>query len=388
MRVISYSGGNDVSLLRSGAEFFPALIAAIDEARTEVYLETYIFSIDDTGILVRDALTRAAKRGVIVSVITDWLGTGRVETKQLKASLAQAGVQHRSFNSWFRRGVARSHRKLCVVDRKWAFAGGLNINDDFFSDEGRHAPLPAPRWDFGVRIGGPLVEAVHREMQDQWIRIGKMKLRARWDRFKMARRVSGYGVEKGPALAGLVVRDNLRNRRTIQRAYLQALGRSRETAFLTSPYFAPGRKLRRALEEAAMRGVRVTLLLGVGQFYLQDAVAHSFYPKLLKAGVRIVEYTRTQLHAKVAVIDDEWATVGSSNYDGLSLFVNQEANVVISDAGFASTLRTEIEVGVSEGRLVQLQDFLHSPWYKKLWYGTAFLFYRGIIHIITLGQDA
>ncbi|EJL91981.1 phosphatidylserine/phosphatidylglycerophosphate/cardiolipin synthase [Herbaspirillum sp. CF444] len=386
MRVISYSGENDITLLRSGAEFFPALIAAIDEARVEIYLETYIFSIDDTGILVRDALTRAAGRGVIVSVITDWVGTGRVASKQVKATLVEAGVQHRSFNPWFRRGVARSHRKLCVVDRKWGFVGGLNIIDDFL-DDASHATLPAPRWDFAVRISGPLVEAIHEEMQNQWIRIGKMKLRARWDKFKMAR-YTRHGTEPGQALAGLVVRDNLRNRRTIQRAYLQALGRARETAFLANPYFAPGRKLRRALEEAAMRGVKVTLLLGVGQFYLQDAVAHSFYPKLLRAGVRIVEYTKTQLHAKVAVIDDEWATVGSSNYDGLSLFVNQEANVVVSDVDFAHTLRNEIEVGLSEGRLVQLQDFEHSPWYKKLWYGTAFLCYRGIIHVITLGQDA
>lgn len=387
MRVVSYSGANDITLLRSGAEFFPALIAAIDGAHAEIYLETYIFSVDDTGILVRDALQRAAQRGVVVSVITDWVGTGRVETAQLKASLVAAGVQHRSFNPWFRRGVARSHRKLCVVDRQWAFVGGLNVNDDFFSDEGHRRPLPAPRWDFAVRVSGPLVVAIHQEMQNQWIRIGKMKLKARWDSFKMARHAQ-HGSEPGQALAALVVRDNLRNRRTIQRAYLQALGRARETAFLANPYFAPGRKLRRALEQAALRGVRVTLLLGVGQFYLQDAVAHSFYPKLLKAGVRIVEYTRTQLHAKVAVIDDEWATVGSSNYDGLSLFVNQEANVVISDVDFAAELRHEIEVGISTGRLVQLQDFLHVPWYRRLWYGTAFLLYRGIIHVITLGQDA
>ncbi|MFX6118952.1 phospholipase D-like domain-containing protein, partial [Acinetobacter baumannii] len=84
----------------------------------------------------------------------------------------------------------------------------------------------------------------------------------------------------------------------------------------------------------AMRGVKVTLLLGVGQFVMQDAVAHSFYPKLLRAGVRIIEYTHTELHAKVAVVDDKWATVGSSNYDGLSLFVNQEANVVVQDPAF------------------------------------------------------
>jgi cardiolipin synthase A/B len=387
MRVISYSGANDVQLLCSGAEFFPALLAAIDEACAEIYLETYIFSIDDTGILVRDALERAARRGVAVSVITDWVGTGRVQSRQLKQSLTAAGVEHRSFNPWFRRGVARSHRKLCVVDRQLAFVGGLNINDDFFSDDGRRTRLPAPRWDFALRIRGPLVAVVHQEVQTQWIRIGKMKLRERWDSFRLTHH-SYHGDTSGPALAGLVVRDNLRNRRTIQRAYLQALGRAHDTAFLVNPYFAPGRKLRRALEAAAMRGVRVTLLLGVGQFYLQDAVAHSFYPKLLKAGVRVVEYTKTQLHAKVAVIDDQWATVGSSNYDGLSLFVNQEANVVVSDVDFAATLRAEIEIGLQHGRLVQLQDFANISWFRKLWYGSAFLVYRGIIHIITLGSSA
>lgn len=389
MRQISYSGDNDITLLRSGAEFFPALLDSIEQARSEIYLETYIFSVDNTGILVRDALIRAAGRGVVVSVITDWVGTGRAWTKQLKASFADGGVQHRSFNPWFRRGIARSHRKLCVVDRKWAFVGGLNINDDLFSDDVQRVALPAPRWDFAVRITGPLVEAVHQETLDQWIRIGKMKLRARWGRFKLARHVrAGTKGGPGPALAGLVVRDNLRNRRTIERAYLHALGHARSTAFLANPYFAPGRKLRRALEQAAMRGVSVTLVLGVGQFYLQDAVAHSFYPKLLRAGVRIVEYTRTQLHAKVAVIDDEWSTVGSSNYDGLSLFINQEANVVISDVDFTSILRKEIETGLHEGKLVRLQDFVHSPWYKKLWYGTAFVLYRSIIRIVTLGKGS
>jgi len=385
MRVINYSGGNEIALLRSGDEFFPALIAAIDQAHSEVYLETYIFSIDDTGIQVRDALARAAARGVTVSVITDWLGTGRTQTKQLKTTLAAEGVQHRSFNPWFRRGVSRSHRKLCVIDRTVAFVGGLNINDDYFSDEGSRQRLPAPRWDFAVCVRGPLVEDLHNEVQNQWIRIGKMKLRTRWEKFRISHlaRHAEHGL--GGAQAGLVVRDNLRNRRTIERAYLQALGRARDTALLVNPYFAPGRKLRRALERAAQRGVSVTLLLGVGQFFLQDAVAHSFYPKLLRAGVGIVEYTKTQLHAKVAVIDEHWATVGSSNYDGLSLFVNQEANVVINDAVFAATLRTEIEAGMREGRTVQLQDFLHTPWYKRLGYGVAFLVYSSIIGIITLG---
>ena len=387
MRLISYCGANQIDLLHSGVEFFPALIAAIDQAHSEIYFETYIFSLDNTGILVREALQRAAARGVTVSVINDWLGTGRLHSQQLEKDLAAAGVHYRAFNPWFKRGIARSHRKLCVVDRTCAFVGGINVNDDFFSDDDSKTPLSAPRWDFAVRINGPLVAAIHQEMQGQWLRTGKMKLWARWESFRLSRQHAHDNVT-APMLAALVVRDNLRNRRTIQRAYLHALGHARESALLANPYFAPGRKMRRALEQAAMRGVRVTLLLGVGQFYLQDAVAQSFYPKLLKAGVHIVEYTKTQLHAKVAVVDDEWATVGSSNYDGLSLFVNQEANVVINDAGFATGLRREIEAGIADGKQVQVQDYLHSPWYKRLWYGTAFLLYRGIIHIITLGQDA
>lgn len=387
MRHINFSAGNEIALLHSGAAYYPALIAAIDAAHVEIYLETYIFAMDDTGLLVRDALIRAAARGVVVYVISDWIGTGRLQTQQLKESFAISGVLHRSFNPWFRRGIARSHRKLCVVDRQVAFVGGLNINDDFISDSGHAIPLPAPRWDFAVRIVGPLVHDIYREMYAQWARVGHMTLAARWENFKRLRHKLSVPVH-GEAQAGLVVRDNFRHRRTIQRAYLQALGQARESAFLANPYFAPGRKMRRALEAAAARGVKVTLLLGVGQFAMQDAVAHSFYPKLLASGVRIVEYTKTQLHAKVAVVDDQWSTVGSSNVDGLSLFVNQEANVVINDAAFSTYLREEIEAGMRDGRVVHLSDFAHVPWYKRFGYGAAFLLYRTVIHIITLGKDA
>jgi cardiolipin synthase len=188
------------------------------------------------------------------------------------------------------------------------------------------------------------------------------------------------------ALAAFVVRDNLRNRRTIQRAYLQALGHARHSALLTSPYFAPSRKLRRGLEQAAMRGVDVTLLLGVGQFRLQDAVSHSYYPKLLKAGVKIVEYRKTALHAKVAVIDDDWATVGSSNFDGFSLLVNQEANVVVTDADFSRALRQQIASGIADGEPISADAFNHRSWRTRLWHGTAFFVYRFLMRIITVGN--
>ena len=214
-----------------------------------------------------------------------------------------------------------------------------------------------------------------------------MKLRLRWELFRKLRTKSSPSLD-GPSLVALVVRDNLRNRRTIQRTYLQALGHARKSAFLANPYFAPGRKLRRALESAAARGVDVTLLLGVGQFRLQDAIAHSFYPKLLESGVKIIEYRKTQLHGKVAVVDDIWATVGSSNYDGFSLFMNQEANIVVKDALFAQALRVHIEHGVADGVAVRIEDYANISWYKRVWYGAAFWLYRAMIRVISGGNYA
>ncbi|AMP12974.1 phospholipase D family protein [Collimonas pratensis] len=372
-------------MLHNGAAFFPALIAAIDAARVEIYLETYIFAADATADSVQQALTRAAQRGVTVRVITDWLGSGRVRSLSLQQEFEASGVMYRAFNPWFRRGVARMHRKMCVVDRHISFVGGLNIIDDMVSDDDLRLPLPAPRWDFAVSISGPLVATIHLELEAQWLRLGEMKLLARLQQFKRSR-IRRPGDAHGPALAGLVLRDNLRNRRTIQRAYLQALGHARQSALLTSPYFAPGRKLRRGLEEAARRGVEVTLLLGVGHYRLQDAVSQSYYPKLMKAGVKIVEYRKTTLHAKVAVVDEHWATVGSSNFDGLSLLVNQEANVVIRDADFSRALRQQIEIGIADGDAVAVDAFDNLSWQARAWHGTAFFLYRLLMRVITIGN--
>ncbi|MES2538609.1 MAG: cardiolipin synthase ClsB [Pseudomonadota bacterium] len=385
MRSLTYTAKNNIDLLHCGAEFFPSLVEAFDAATKEICLETYIFAADDTAEQVRLALQRAAGRGVRVKVITDWVGTGRVQSTLLHEAFTKAGVKHRSFNPWFRNGVARTHRKMCVVDGKLAYLGGLNINDDLISDDNSAMPLPAPRWDFGVRITGPLVTAIHREIESQWARLGNLALQSRWEKFKEGR-TKRLPSGSGPAVAALVVRDNLRNRRTIERAFLHALGHARQRALIANPYFAPGRKLRDALASAAARGVDVTLLLGVGQFRLQDAVAHSFYPKLLKSGVKVVEYQKTQLHGKVAVIDDEWATVGSSNYDGFSLFVNQEANIVVKDVEFVRALREHIERGVAEGVLIRQDEFAHHPWHRRAYYGFAYFLYRSILRVITLGK--
>ncbi|NRR31920.1 cardiolipin synthase ClsB [Oxalobacteraceae bacterium] len=387
MRSVNFIAANEVRLLHCGTDYFPALIEAIDAARWEVYFETYIFANDATGQAVQGALMRAAGRGVMVRMITDWFGTGNANVQRMHTQLLAAGVAHRIFNPWFKRGVTRTHRKICVVDHELAFVGGININDDMFCDYNHNIALSAPRWDFAVAVRGPLVEAIQKEAETQWARLGRMGIFKRIGLYRDIRKVNKVAVQS-MMQAGFVVRDNLRNRVTIQRAYLQALGRAKKSVLLANPYFAPGRKFRRALASAAERGVEVVLLIGVGEMWLQDAVAHSFYPKLLAAGVKVVEYHKTQLHAKVAVIDDHWATVGSSNVDGLSLFLNQEANVVIKDAEFARSLRQHIELAIADGVVIHQDDFAHVGHVRRIGYEIAFVFYKLVMRLIAVGKYA
>ncbi|MDB5747764.1 MAG: cardiolipin synthase [Massilia sp.] len=392
MRSVTYVANNDVTLLETGQQLFPAMIEAIDAARQEILFETYIFADDSVARRIEAALVRAAGRGVKVRVLVDWFGTGERTCRRLGEAFAAAGVHYRVFNRWFRRGIARTHRKITVVDRAVAFVGGININDDMLCDYDPDRPLPAPRWDFAVRVRGPLVAQIHFEAQAQWMRSGHLKLIRRMELFLETQRATRRDTLRQPASvgvrpmrAGFVVRDNLRNRRTIQRAYLQAIGQARKSVLLANPYFAPGRKFRDALAQAASRGVEVTLLIGVGEFRMQDAVARSFYPKLLAAGIQVVEYRKTQLHAKIAVVDDDWATVGSSNCDGLSLFLNQEANIVVRNASFAQAVRTHIRGGIADGVVVCPKEFEGVGWMRRASYGLAYLLYKLTMRIFAIG---
>jgi cardiolipin synthase len=384
MRSVSYVANNDVVLLESGSALFPAMLAAIDAAEQDILFETYIFAEDETATRVEAALIAAAGRGVKVRVVIDWFGTGHRTATRLGVAFAAAGVHYRVFNPWFRRGVTRTHRKITVVDRQVAFVGGINVNDDRLCDYAPHAPLPAPRWDFAVEVRGPLVDEIHREAQAQWARVGHMNLIRRIELYREMRK-KPLPLGDGPMQAGFVVRDNLRNRRMIQRAYLHALGHARKSVLIANPYFAPGRKFREALARSARRGIDVSLLIGVGEFRMQDAVARSFYPKLLAAGIKVYEYRKTQLHAKVAVVDDDWATVGSSNCDGLSLFVNQEANVVVKDPAFAASMRAHIERGIADAVQVVREDFEGMSWARRTSYEIAYLLYKLAMRVFAIG---
>jgi cardiolipin synthase A/B len=161
-----------------------------------------------------------------------------------------------------------------------------------------------------------------------------------------------------PVCAAFVLRDNLRQRRTIERAYIDAIRSAREQVDLISPYFYPGHAFRRALRDAARRGVRVRLLLqGKLDYRIAGMAAQALYVELLGHGVQVFEYMPAYLHAKVCVVDGVWATVGSSNIDPLSLLLNLEANVVVRDSPFAQTVAREFDAAIADSRQVDLHQF-------------------------------
>ena len=370
--------GHALQLLEGSAELFPALVQAIDDARREVWLETYIFDFTGSSAEVAWALERAARRGVHVRVVVDGFGSGQ-PPPAWRERLVAAGVGWRAYSPPGTVGVLwpgnwrRLHRKLCVVDGQVAFCGGINILDDLHDPN--HGPLPAPRLDFAVRVVGPLVEEVRGAMLVLWHR------RRTLDDL---RRSGLAGALPGPrrrpppapvppavrqgARATLVLRDNLRFRSSIERAYRRAIGRARNEVIIANAYFVPGRKMRRALVTAARRGVRVVLLLqGRYEYFMQYYATRPVYGALLRAGVEIHEYSPSFLHAKVAVIDGRWATLGSSNLDPLSLLLAREANVVIEDETFASRLRARLMHAVSqEGELMDPALFAQRPMRERL----------------------
>jgi len=344
-------GGNRIELLKNGEQYFPRLLAAIDGATRSIYIETYTFELDNVGERVSDALAAAAQRGVAVHVLIDGFGS-QVTADLLIARLRPRGAKVIVFRRtrWWRldrRLLRRLHRKIAVFDERLAFVGGINIIDDY------HHPDPepvraglGPRFDFAVACEGPLVAAIVFTVMRLWWTVSVLQLK---------RRPSSrpHYVEPPPVQTGvraaLLLRDNLRNRRTIERAYMDAFAHARRDVLIANAYFLPGKKFRDALCDLAERGVRVRLLLqGRVEYPLQHYAQQALYGDLVKCGVQIYEYTPSYLHAKVAVVDQKWATVGSSNIDPYSLLLAREANVAVYDDDFACALQRALEAAIAD----------------------------------------
>jgi cardiolipin synthase A/B len=341
---------NQLMLLQNGAAFFPRLCADIDDAQHSIYLETYIFFADETGRMVADALRRAAARGVAVRVLLDGYGSAELPQHWVDELLA-AKVQVQ----WFRREISpftlsrsrmrrlrRMHRKLAVMDSEVAFVGGINIINDVSS----HDNFSSPRLDYAVRVKGAMAGEINATMRRLWGVVSWANFRRRGK--ELRRFVLERGKQAVATGITLVLRDNLRHRHDIEDAYQKAIDGAQREIIIANAYFLPGRAFRLALIQAAQRGIRVMLLLqGKVEYRVQHYATHALYDQLLAANVEIYEYQPSYLHAKVAVVDGQWATVGSSNIDPFSLLLAREANLAVQDAGFAGELRASLLAAIA-----------------------------------------
>jgi cardiolipin synthase len=355
--------GQQLTLLQNGAAYFPKLCADIDAAQSFIYLETYIFAADEAGLIVSQALQCAALRGVSVRLLMDGFGSAYLPASWLD-ELYAAGVQVQ----WFRREIyrfklrrhrlRRLHRKLVVLDGEVAYIGGINI----IADATGNGAGNMPRLDFAVRVQGAVAGEIYSVMRRLWSAVswaGQNTRGKRLERFMVDadKKYNSLSIK-------LLLRDNLRHRRDIERAYLIAISTAKHEVVIANAYFMPGRIFRRALIQAAQRGVRVVLLLqGKVEHRLLHYATHALYAQLLAAGVEIYEYQASLLHAKVAVVDGKWATVGSSNIDPFSLLLAREANLVVLDEGFAATLRGNLFAAITQ----DAQRIEANHWRRQVW---------------------
>ena len=371
--------GNQFRLLENGEEFFPRVLECIAAAKREVVIETFILFEDKVGEELHAALHQAARRGVQVDMTIDGYGSPDLSPEFI-STLTRAGVRIHVFDpgpklwGWRTNLFRRMHRKIVVVDGERAFVGGINYSADHLADFG-----PQAKQDYAVEIEGPLVAEirtfVHKALAAGQRNAGALPPPGLRERFSdRARSLAGtWQGDNVPAPAGeasalFVTRDNRKHTNDIERHYRAAIRTARQRVVIANAYFFPGYRLLREMRHAARRGVDVRLILqGEPDMAIVKTAASMLYHHLLDAGVRIYEYCERPLHGKVAVIDDEWATVGSSNLDPLSLSLNLEANVVIRDRAFNEDLSARLDALMQHNcKLITREELVESTWWRNL----------------------
>lgn len=355
----AWQGQNQVELLINGEDYFPRVFEAIRAARHEVLLETFIIFEDPVGQALQQALIEAAERGVRIEVTADGYGTADLSRAYIEA-LTRVGVRVHLFDprpkmfgmrtNLFR----RLHRKIVVVDGEVAFVGGINFCLDHLQEFG-----PMAKQDYAVEVRGPVVADIH---------LAAMELLAH---FGVQAPGAGLHPRPRPAENGrsamlLAIRDNDDHQDDIEDQYMAAIRDARERLLVANAYFFPGYRLLRELRNAARRGVQVTLILqGQPDMRWVWVCGRLLYDYLLRDGVCIREYCEKPLHGKVALVDREWSTVGSSNLDPLSLSLNLEANLFIRDPAFNQRLYAHLsELAETRCKPVTRQLLRRGYWWR------------------------
>lgn len=352
--------GNRLTLLTDGNQFFPQLIRRIRQARYEIFIETFILTDDRVGKVLLKAILRAAKRGVWVSITADSYGSFFLPQEYIER-LTEAGVIFQIYDpqpSWLNsrpKVFRRLHRKLVVIDCQVAFIGGINLCEEHITRPGDQG-----KRDYAAEVEGPVVKKIRR-LCKSYVR------EAEDSKIPLDVIVNSENQRVGSSRVAFVTRDNRFNRSEIEKAYLKQIRAAKRHILIANAYFFPGYRIMRSLRKAAERGVKVQVVLqGNPDIAFALRAARSLYARLTRAGVEIFEYTERPLHGKVATIDDDWSTIGSSNLDPWSLGLNLEANIMVEDTAFNHQLTQGVEALMKQSELIQYSWVKERPFMQAV----------------------
>jgi cardiolipin synthase A/B len=350
---------NSVDVLTNGPQFYPAMRDAIRQAEASVNLEAYIFQPGEVADMLIDAIAERVKAGVEVRVVLDAIGSSW-PFNSVARRLTEVGCQVSFYQppAWYRlhRINNRTHRELLVVDGRVAFTGGAGIADWWFQPQ-----QGKPEWrDTMTRIEGPVVAALQGVFAENWLECcGEILTSPRqWPRLEPRGGVEAMLIKSSPS-----------DRATVSRVMFQTLIEGAVSSIdITTPYFLPDASLRRAIVRAALRGVRIRVIIP-GRHTDQRMVRYASrrrFRALLESGVRMFEYRPAMTHAKAMMVDDVWTIIGTTNIDNRSFEHNDEVNVAFRDPSLTKRMRHDFDADLSASDDVTLEQWLRRPLIERV----------------------
>lgn len=369
-----YTTNNTSRLIRGGLPYFDLLEQLIDRAKTSIHLQVYIYEEDETGSRITSALLRAAERGVKVYLLLDRYASSALPESTVQ-SIIDAGINFR----WFEPLVKgrnfyigrRMHHKIFVADGLSSLVGGINISNHYNDLPGK------PAWlDWAVFAEGEVSAVLYHRCTQMWFRVTKIPIPV----FPIAESIGEN------CLMRARINDWVRNKNQISRSYLEMFHRANSNITIMSSYFLPGRVFRRNLRQAATRGVNVRIIVTkISDVTLAKLAEHYFYPWLLKRNIKLYEYRKEVLHAKIATYDGMWVTVGSYNVNDISAYASIELNLDIHHLPFAEQVDKVLgEIMEKDCDRITLETLNHKDSFlHRMVYLLAFWSFRIIFYVFT-----
>jgi cardiolipin synthase len=352
------SEGNRVTILKNGIEIFPAMLAAIRDAKRTINLEFYIYWDGEIGRKFAEALAEKARGGVAVKVILDAVGSAQM-SQSLVDFMARNGIDMEWYHPlrWYTISTLnhRTHRKLLVVDGRIGFSGGVGIADDWLGDADSKN-----HWrDTVARVEGPVVTQMQSAFMDNWVK-SRGELLTGLDYFPAL-------APAGPHLTQVLKSSPSEGSSTVKLLYIISIVSAVKSIYISNAYFVPDADTTRALEGAVRRGVDVRVIVP-GEFTDVPIVRQAsrwHYEMLLRRGIRIFEYQPTMMHAKTMVVDGAWTTIGSSNFDDRSFRLNDEVNINIFNDDIAAQMEAMFHADLARSEEVTLRKWFRRGWIDK-----------------------